>query len=98
VLKSEHREHGSPPMPPCRADATGRGGRPSIDMLVGRAIRSKRLTLGLTENDVAQAIHMPPEWVRAYERGAERILPKHLLQVATLFRVKVGDFFGDVLA
>jgi Helix-turn-helix len=52
----------------------GSGGRRPIDVLVGRRLLSRRLELGLSQDDLAAAVDVPTSRIAAYERGAKRIL------------------------
>jgi hypothetical protein len=82
-----------PDVPP-RQRTRGRGGecRP-IDVLVGRQLRSRRLELGLSHEDLGVAVDLPPMRIAAYERGNERILPAHLVRFSELLEVRLHFFF-----
>ena len=70
----------------------GGGGQP-IDVLVGRRLLARRVQLGLSHDDLAVAVDVPASRIAAYERGANRILPAHLLHFADLLGVRFRFFF-----
>jgi ribosome-binding protein aMBF1 (putative translation factor) len=81
---------------PPRQRTRGRGGeRKPIDVFVGQQILARRLELGLSQDDLAAAIQMPPGWIASYESGEERILPAHLFQFTDLLGVKLRFFFPE---
>jgi ribosome-binding protein aMBF1 (putative translation factor) len=84
------------PHTPPNQRTKGRGGeRRPIDVFVGQRLLSRRLELGLSHDDLAAAIRMPPGWIASYERGDERILPAHLLRFTDLLGVKLRFFFPE---
>jgi transcriptional regulator with XRE-family HTH domain len=64
-----------------------------VDQHVGRRIRGKRLTLGLTENDLATALGVGRDTIEAYERGSVRVPSEHLIQVGKFLGVTISYFF-----
>ena len=51
------------------------GGDPEIDLTAGEILRQERLRIGLTENEVADHLHITKHYVRAIESGDYQKLP-----------------------
>ena len=79
------------------AAAPPRQPRP-IDIFVGTRLRTKRRALGLSQHDLAVATKMPVTWIEEYERGRERILPRHLIAFGQVLGVGLTFFFGGPAA
>lgn len=64
-----------------------------VDVSVGRAVRSRREALGLTQAELGQAIGVTFQQVQKYERGANRIAASMLTRIADRLGTTEGDFF-----
>jgi transcriptional regulator with XRE-family HTH domain len=70
------------------------GGRTKrIDAHVGERIRSRRTELGLTQEQLADALDVSYQQVQKYETGAHRVSAGRILEIARAFGVDVGYFF-----
>lgn len=65
----------------------------SIDQHVARRIKGKRLALGLSEDDIANAIGIERGQVVAYERAATRVPADQLLRLSEFLDVPISYFF-----
>jgi transcriptional regulator with XRE-family HTH domain len=64
-----------------------------IDQHVGERIRARRTELGLTQEQLAEALSVSYQQVQKYETGANRISAGRIFELARKLRVEVGYFF-----
>ncbi len=64
-----------------------------IDKHVGSRIRMRRALLGMTQQRLADALHLTFQQVQKYEKGTNRVSASRLQQIATLLGVEVGFFY-----
>jgi transcriptional regulator with XRE-family HTH domain len=64
-----------------------------IDQHVGERIRARRAELGLTQEQLAEALNVSYQQVQKYETGANRISAGRIFELARKLRVDVGYFF-----
>lgn len=70
------------------------GGRTKrIDAHVGERIRLRRTELGLTQEQLAEALEVSYQQVQKYETGANRVSAGRILEIARKLGVDVGYFF-----
>jgi len=62
---------------------------------LGTKLRIKRLSLGLTQTKVAQAINVTFQQIQKYEKGTNGISSLRLMQLANFLKVPVVYFFED---
>ncbi|MGE0290059.1 MAG: helix-turn-helix domain-containing protein [Bradyrhizobium sp.] len=67
-----------------------------IDVHVGSQIRTRRLALGLSEQELASLLGAPVEDVMSYEAGRKRLVPSVLYAMTKALEVNIGWFFFDV--
>jgi transcriptional regulator with XRE-family HTH domain len=58
---------------PARRPAASRRSAPGLDKLIGDRIRARRTELGLTQEQLAQALGLSYQQIQKFERGASRI-------------------------
>jgi len=63
------------------------------DEKVGSNIRLRRTMLGLTQEQLAQALHISYQQVQKYETGANRVSAGRLYEIAKFLNVEIGYFF-----
>lgn len=66
----------------------------TIDRQVGERIRRRRILLGLTQDQLADALGISYQQIQKYETGANRISAGRLAQIAEVLDVQAGWFFG----
>ncbi len=76
-----------------RASAISRPRAQNIDQFVGDRIRSRRIILGLTQQQMANIIGVTYQQAHKYEKGVNRIAAGRLFQIAQALGVEVGYFF-----
>jgi transcriptional regulator with XRE-family HTH domain len=64
-----------------------------IDQQVGERIRMRRAELGLTQEQLAQALNVSYQQVQKYETGANRISAGRIYEIARKLGVDIRYFF-----
>ena len=67
----------------------------NFNIHLGKKLRMRRLSLGLTQTKVAQAINITFQQIQKYEKGTNGISSLRLLQLANFLKVPVVYFFED---
>lgn len=75
-------------------ESTGRTN--AVDASVGRRIRLRRTTLGLSQEKLAEALGLTFQQVQKYEKGANRVGASRLFDLARVLQVPVEYFFEDL--
>ncbi len=66
-----------------------------LNQHLGKKLRLKRTSLGLTQTQVAQAINVTFQQIQKYEKGTNGVSSARLLQLANFLKVPVKYFFED---
>jgi transcriptional regulator with XRE-family HTH domain len=67
----------------------------NFNIHLGKKLRMRRLSLGLTQTKVAQAINVTFQQIQKYEKGTNGVSSIRLLQLANYLKVQVNYFFED---
>jgi transcriptional regulator with XRE-family HTH domain len=67
-----------------------------VDQHVGERIRARRTELGLTQEQLAEALNVSYQQVQKYETGANRISAGRIFELARKLRVDVSYFFDGL--
>ena len=62
---------------------------------LGSKLRMRRLSLGLTQTKVAQAINVTFQQIQKYEKGTNGISSLRIMQLSNFLKVPVLYFFED---
>ena len=62
---------------------------------LGKRLRMRRLSLGLTQTKVANAINVTFQQIQKYEKGTNGISSLRIMQLANFLKVPVVFFFED---
>ena len=62
---------------------------------LGRKLRMRRLSLGLTQTKVAQAINVTFQQIQKYEKGTNGVSSNRLMQLSQFLKVPIIYFFED---
>ena len=62
---------------------------------LGAKLRMRRLSLGLTQTKVAQAINVTFQQIQKYEKGTNGISSLRIMQLGNFLKVPVVYFFED---
>ena len=63
------------------------------DTHVGQRVRTRRLMLGMSQSNVADALGITFQQLQKYEKGVNRISASRLQHIAHIFQVPVTFFF-----
>jgi transcriptional regulator with XRE-family HTH domain len=66
----------------------------SIDKSLGLRLRAKRMSSGLSQEELAEKLQIHPDDVSAYEKGEKRISAVRLLHMSEALGVRPTYFFG----
>jgi len=64
-----------------------------VDRHVGRRVAEKRISMGLTQSDLARALKLAFQQVQKYEKGTNRISASKLWDTAAFLGVDIDFFF-----
>ena len=67
-----------------------------IDRHLGKRLRQRRRTLGLTQQQIAEAVGVRFQQIQKYECGANRISAARLWQLSSALEVPVGYFYDGL--
>ena len=62
---------------------------------LGKKLRMRRLSLGLTQTKVAQAINVTFQQIQKYEKGTNGVSSNRLMQLSQFLKVSIIYFFED---
>lgn len=68
----------------------------AIDVHVGRRVRLRRTLLGMSQEQLGEALNLTFQQVQKYERGSNRISASRLWDMAQILDVPVSFFFDDM--
>ena len=71
----------------------GTGVPDPIDVYVGGQIRTRRLLLGMNQEELAQRLGLTFQQVQKYESGANRVSASRLWEIAAILKMPIGYFF-----
>ncbi len=69
-----------------------------VDVHVGRRVRQRRILLGMSQTNLADALGLTFQQVQKYESGANRIGSSRLFHLSQIFDVSIEYFFNDMPA
>ena len=73
---------------------TGSKGRADhVDQLVSRRLRTRRIVLGLSQEDLSEAVDVSVQQVQKYEKAINRISSGKLYNFSKILNVPVNYFF-----
>jgi transcriptional regulator with XRE-family HTH domain len=67
-----------------------------VDRLVGDRIRRRRILMGLTQDQLGEALGISYQQIQKYETGANRVSAGRLYLIAEKLEVSAGWFFDPV--
>jgi len=62
---------------------------------LGKKLRIRRLSLGLTQTKVAQAINVTFQQIQKYEKGTNGVSSNRLMQLSQFLKVPITFFYDD---
>ena len=67
----------------------------NFNVHLGKKLRLRRLSLGLTQTKVAQAINVTFQQIQKYEKGTNGVSSNRLMQLSQFLKVPIIYFFDD---
>ena len=69
----------------------------NFNIHLGKKLRMRRLSLGLTQTKVAEAINVTFQQIQKYEKGTNGVSSSRLMQLAMFLKVPVNYFYEDYI-
>jgi len=66
-----------------------------MDHNVGKRLRERRIMLGLTQQDLGDAVNVTLQQIQKYEKGKNRIASGKLYSLAALLKAPITYFFEE---
>lgn len=70
----------------------------AVDQHIGTRIRTRRLALGISQEELGNALGLTFQQVQKYEKGANRVGGSRLYRIAEILQVEVGFFYEGLEA
>jgi transcriptional regulator with XRE-family HTH domain len=67
----------------------------NFNVHLGKKLRIRRLSLGLTQTKVAQAINVTFQQIQKYEKGTNGVSSNRLMQLSQFLKIPITYFFED---
>ena len=67
----------------------------NFNIHLGKKLRMRRLSLGLTQTKVAQAINVTFQQIQKYEKGTNGVSSNRLIQLSQFLKIPIIYFFED---
>ena len=67
----------------------------NFNLHLGKKLRMRRLSLGLTQTKVAEAINVTFQQIQKYEKGTNGVSSNRLMQLSKYLKVPITYFFED---
>ena len=67
----------------------------NFNIHLGKKLRMRRLSLGLTQTKVAQAINVTFQQIQKYEKGTNGVSSARLMQISQFLKVPITYFFEE---
>lgn len=67
----------------------------AIDIFIGRQLRGLRLTLGISQQALAQEAGVSMQQIQKYEKALNRVSASRLYDIAHIFQVSILAFFPE---
>lgn len=69
-----------------------RRANPSVEGVIGRRVRERRLSLGMSMGELAEQIGVTYQQVQKYETGADRVAFSRMVEIAAALDVDLSYF------
>ena len=67
----------------------------NFNIHLGKKLRMRRLSLGLTQTKVAQAINVTFQQIQKYEKGTNGVSSNRLMQLSQFLKVPITYFYEE---
>lgn len=68
----------------------------AVDIYVGIRLKQRRVSMGMSQGELAEAVGITFQQVQKYERGANRMSASRLYEFSKVLDVSVGHFFEGI--
>ena len=82
--------------PKRRSRTVTRDGPNPVDVHVGKRIRERRVSLGMSQTDLGEYLGLTFQQIQKYEKGANRISASKLWALSNFLKVPIGWFFDGL--
>lgn len=79
-----------------RSDGTKKGIPRPVDVHVGGRVRQRRTLLGMSQEELGEALGVTFQQVQKYERGSNRVSASRLFQISKILEAPINFFFDDM--
>lgn len=69
----------------------------SFDVKLGERVRARRLALGISQQELAEALGITFQQIQKYEKGTNRIAASRICDIAQTLNMPVCDFFEGLV-
>jgi len=69
----------------------------NFNIHLGKKLRMRRLSLGLTQTKVANAINVTFQQIQKYEKGTNGVSSSRLMQLSSFLKVPITYFYEDYI-
>ena len=69
----------------------------NFNIHLGKKLRMRRLSLGLTQTKVANAISVTFQQIQKYEKGTNGVSSSRLMQLSSFLKVPITYFYEDYI-
>jgi transcriptional regulator with XRE-family HTH domain len=80
-----------------RQKPINRRGVTSIDAIIGKRIRARRLEMQISQSELADALGLSFQQIQKYEKGVNRVGAGRLKQIADALEADIPFFMGDLM-
>lgn len=67
----------------------------NFNIHLGKKLRMRRLSLGLTQTKVAHAINVTFQQIQKYEKGTNGVSSNRIMQLSNFLKIPITYFFED---
>ena len=67
----------------------------NFNIHLGKKLRMRRLSLGLTQTKVAEAINVTFQQIQKYEKGTNGVSSARLMQISQFLKVPISYFYEE---
>lgn len=75
---------------------SGKGKADLIDHHVGKRLKTRRVLLGLSQQDLGDAVNVSVQQIQKYEKATNRISSSKLYTLSQLLQVPISYFFDNI--
>lgn len=69
-----------------------------VDKMLGQRVRARRLAIGMSQEQLAEALGITFQQVQKYEKGVNRIAASRLFAIAEVLDYPIAEFFHGLSA